>query len=158
MELLGTFWRWRKKPHLAQVGRPRAALIVRQPAGPSKKVTRECDGIAKNYFHSFVTPEMIHLIVIHTNEEGYICKRAEWLPTSEEEISKLIGVFLLAGVYLSKNESVLQMWNKVDGRTIFSRIMPRNRFTELCSFLRFDSKATREERKKTDKLAPFRDI
>ena len=77
MELFGTFCRWRKKPHPAHVGRTRAALIVRQPAGPSKNVTRECGRIAKNYFNSFVTPDMIYRIVYHTNEEGYIRKRAE---------------------------------------------------------------------------------
>ena len=36
--------------------------------------------------------------------------------------------------------------------------MSRNRFTDILRYLRFDNRATREERRATDKLAAFRDF
>ena len=98
---------------------------------------------------------MARIIVKYTNEEGRRKVGNMWADTNEEEIYKLLGIFLLAGVYLSKNETVVQLWNKEHGRPIFSRMMSRIRFQLLTSNLRFDSKETREERSKTDKLAPF---
>ena len=41
---------------------------------------------------------------------------------------------------------------------IFRATISRNRFEEIITCLRFDDKATREERKKTDKFAPIREI
>jgi hypothetical protein len=150
-------FRWKKNPP-ARCGRTRAANILRQAPGPSRQVSRECGSIAENYFKLFVTNDMMHLIVLHTNEEGRCRKGDSWVDTTLEEITKLVGAFLLAGVYLSKNESITQLWNNENGRPIFQKIMPRNRFCELMSILRFDDKITREERRKNDKLAAFREI
>ena len=36
--------------------------------------------------------------------------------------------------------------------------MSGNRFTSILKFLRFDNRATRQERQADDKLAPFRDL
>ncbi|XP_031343697.1 piggyBac transposable element-derived protein 3-like [Photinus pyralis] len=43
-------------------------------------------------------------------------------------------------------------------RPIFSATMPRTRFSQISSWMRFDNKDTRENRRKTDKMAPIRDL
>ena len=52
----------------------------------------------------------------------------------------------------------MQLWSKENGRSIFPRIMTRNRFSMLTSYLRFDDRETRLQRRESDKLAPFRDF
>ncbi len=52
----------------------------------------------------------------------------------------------------------IRLWSKDHGRPIFAKIMCRDRFQELNSFLRFDGKDAREEHRKNDNLAPFREI
>ena len=136
--------------------RARAANIVRQRPGPSRFIQQTC-ATPENCFFQFVTRDMIREIVQHTNAEGRQ-RDTHWNDTSEEEIERFIGAVLLAGVYISKNESVTQLWSNSDGRPIFQKIMPRNRFSELLTMLRFDDKATRQVRRANDKLAPLRRI
>ena len=69
-----------------------------------------------------------------------------------------IGLCILAGVYKSNHELVASLWSEKEGRPIFSATMSRTRFTIILKYLRFDNRATREERQTTDKLAPFRDF
>lgn len=47
-----------------------------------------------------------------------------------------------------------------EGSPMFTATMSRNRFTSIPKFLRFDNRATRQERQALadDKLAPFRDL
>ena len=41
---------------------------------------------------------------------------------------------------------------------MFTATMPRNRFTSILKFLRFDNHATQQERQADDKIAPFGDF
>ena len=112
----------------------------------------------EDFFHAFITMEMISDIVRHTNAEGFRRFGERWQDTCVSEICKFIGLLLLAGVYTSKNESVKQLWNGENGRPIFGKAMPRDRFVRLSSMLRFDDRESRSERRATDKLAPFRSM
>ncbi len=48
-----------------------------------------------------------------------------------------------------------ELWSGEEGRPIFNKAMPRNRFTQLMSCERFD---VRDQRNTNDKFAPLRDI
>lgn len=137
-------------------GRARAVNVLRQTPGPTRYISQNCSS-AQDCFMEFITTEMLNEIVSSTNERGRLHTQ-NWIDTDIEEITKFIGALLLAGVYLSKNEPVAQLWNRQDGRPIFSQIMSRNRFSQLTSALRFDERSTRNERRSRDKLAPIRTI
>lgn len=147
--------RWRRTPYSTS-GRQRAANIFRQHPGPSRQI-RQSSASANEIFENFITPHMIRNIMQHTNAEGRR-RNSAWKNADEEEIRKFIGLLLLSGVYCSKNEAISQLWSLKDGRPIFRQSMPRDRFTDLCSRLRFDDAQTRVERRADDKLAPFREI
>ena len=151
--LFTIFSRWSTSN--SNVGRARAVNVMRNRSGPSAALLRHCAS-AEDFFMEFLTVDMINDIVRFTNQEGERREGPNWKPTSNEEIRILIGLFLLAGVYTSKNEAVRQLWNKEDGRPIFNKAMSRDRFVVLCAYLRFDDSTTRTSRRRTDKLAAFR--
>ena len=64
----------------------------------------------------------------------------------------------LIGVYKSKNESILQLWNKDHGRPIFNHIMSRNRYLTILRVLRFYNAQRRRAHKSLDKLQPIREV
>ena len=70
------------------------------------------------------------------------------------EFDGFVGLLLLAGVYKSKNESLIELWSERDGRST----MTLNRFKSILKYCRFDDKNTRRARAEVDKLAPIRDI
>ena len=54
----------------------------------------------------------------------------------DEEFKVFLGVVILIGVlYKSNNDSVEQLWNTLDGRSIFNRTMSRGRYQEILRFL-----------------------
>lgn len=60
-------------------------------------------------------------------------------------------------MYKSKNEDVAQLWSRDDGRPLFNKIMPRQRFQQILKVLRFDDAASRrQQRTTTDKLQPIK--
>jgi len=69
-----------------------------------------------------------------------------------------LGPLLLAGVYHGSMEALHELWSRHSGRPIFLATMSVKRFKMLLCFCRFDNKATREQRRATDKLAAFRDV
>ena len=62
---------------------------------------------------------------------------------------------LLAGAYHENSTRVTELWSGEEGRPIFNKAMPRNRFTQLMSCERFD---VCDQRNTNDKFAPLRDI
>lgn len=65
--------------------------------------------------------------------------------------------YLLLHVHKSNKEHIEELWKK-DASPIYKALMSRDQFKEFLRFIRFDDMATREERAKTDKPAPIRDI
>jgi hypothetical protein len=147
---------WSKEPP-RPVGRTRASNIMRQNPGPSQYILNNCV-TPKDIFLQFFTQEMLSSVANHTNQEGRIRKADDWVQTNFEDILRFIGCIVLAGVFVSKNESVSQLWSRENGRSIFPKIMSRHRFSMLTSCLRFDDRATRQGRRENDKLAPFREF
>jgi len=93
-----------------------------------------------------------------TNKEGGNIYGTQWHDVSDSELKTFMGLSILAGVYKSRNEAVRQLWSLEDGRPIFNRSMPRNRFQQIYRAMRFDDAANRRQRASTDKLEPIRKV
>ena len=50
-----------------------------------------------------------------------------------------------------------ELWSP-EGSYFYIGIMPRSRFQQICSFITFDERSTRETRKIVDNLAPIREV
>ena len=62
------------------------------------------------------------------------------------------------GVYEDCGISLKDLWSNFFGRGVYQAVMSRTRMYEILSILRFDDKATRQERRNTDKFAPLREV
>lgn len=139
-------------------GRARQQNIIREAAGPTRQAFEAgCGRSSGDAFKIFINHQMVDMIVTHTNAEA---RRQvdDWEATDRDELYVFIGLLILAGVYRAKNEPISQLWSKTDGRSIFGKSMSRDRFQKLQSYLRFDDRTTRIERRADDKLAPIREL
>ena len=64
----------------------------------------------------------------------------------------------MAGLHKCNHEPISLLWSEKEGRPVYIATMSRNRFTDILNYIRFDNRATRAERRATDKLAAFRDF
>ena len=149
---------WQKHP---PVGNPQGRLqrhnIVRISAGVNRQFAEKAM-TPFGAFSCFITSDILEIIVKCTNEEGQRIFGDNWKHTNEDELKTYLGLLIIAGVYRGRLEPVVHLWNQNSGRPIFNKAMSRNRFQQLTRTLRFDTKATRDERRQRDKLAPIREI
>ena len=113
------------------------------------------------------TDDIIDTIVRHTNEEierkrcNYSnLDKATFLSTTKpQEMKAFFGLLYLAGAFKSAHEDLEGLYARDGtGRDIFPATMALKRLLFLLSSLRFDDKETRDERKKTNKLAAISDV
>ena len=77
----------------------------------------------------------------------------------DKEFKVFLGVVILIGVlYKSNNESVEQLWGRLDGRFIFNRTTSRGRHQQILRFLRFDNTQSGRHHWSPDKLQPIREV
>ena len=152
-----TFWQ-KKKPRVNV--RTRAHNIVTEPnavMGTAKnaKTSNDC-------WSHFLDENMMNILVECTNkyinENKTSCSRdRDARNTSKEEVSALIGLLYLAGVYKSGRQNLDDLWAQDGtGVDLFHTTMSLRRFKFLLQCIRFDDKGTRTERLTSDKLAPIR--
>ncbi len=142
------------------------ANIVRERAGP-KGEARQADTLRKA-FELFVTPDMVDLIVRHSNEEGkrvfdqwnaaHPNKQKAFTETCSDEIMAFIGLLILRGAYRDSGSDYYELWNASNGRPCFRATMSRARFELLMRIMRFDDKRTRDARQFDDRFAPIREL
>lgn len=108
-------------------------------------------------FKLFITEEEIHCILKYTNLQGMRSLKS-WKSLDETELWAYLGLLLLSGVYKSRNEDTRNLWDNETGRPVFPATMPRNRFLQITSALRFDDRLTRAQRDRRDRLAPIREL
>ncbi|CAF1271559.1 unnamed protein product, partial [Didymodactylos carnosus] len=112
-------------------------------------------------FLCFISEEMLNKIMVYSNIEGNrnSASNGEWEPITLIELKAFIGLLLLGGLMGKSKKSIKSLWNRSPLESpIFPATMLRNRFETIISSIRFDNKTTREERKRTDKFAAFREI
>lgn len=102
--------------------------------------------------------QQCHSINILLLTEGKGICGANWKDTTEDEFMCLLGLLILSGVYKSRSESIIQLWNLEDGRAIFGRSMARALSQQLSHSIRFDDAANRREHRIADKFAPIRKV
>lgn len=144
------------------LGRTRSSNVIKFTPGlkgPALNANSPAD-----FWGVFITPEIIGLLVEHTNsmiamQKGKYAQSYRTKDTDVIEMKALIGLLMLAGTYHASRLHLADIW-KADGTGIevFRLTMSLDRFRFLLCCLRFDDKTTREERKRVDKLAPVRQI
>lgn len=142
--------------------RRRQENIIKTLPGPSLS-TRNMKHIVQ-IWKCLVNEEMITEIVRCTNLfiesiKPFFSRSRDANLTSEVEITALIGLLYMAGIYKANRLNTEDLW-RTDGSgiEIFRLTMSLQRFRFLLRCVRFDDKDTREDREKTDKLAAIRDI
>lgn len=136
-------------------------LVTHLPGakGAAKNITSPLEA-----WNLLVSNDILDFIVHHTNEE--ISRRCSDLPhkqtyhkeTDIVEVKALIGLLFLCGVQKAAHLSLKELWSNKFGTSLYRATMSLNRFDFLTSCLRFDDKATRPQRKESDKFAPIRQI
>nr|XP_022907230.1 piggyBac transposable element-derived protein 4-like [Onthophagus taurus] len=155
--------KWYKNPN-KRPSKIRGKNIVKVLPGLTTKTRNITDEISA--FQAIITPNIINDIVRYTNK--YIESKRNTISYSRErdcqntticEILALFGTLFLIGTKKGSHVNVMDLWNSDGtGIQILRAVMGSKRFLFLLRSLRFDDKSTRNERKKTDKLAPIRSI
>lgn len=113
---------------------------------------------------NLMTDDILELILHYTNtyigtvKPSYARERDARL-VDLIELKAYLGLLYLAGVWRSNRQSLEDLWGTDDdGVEKFRMVMSIKRFKFITRCLRFDDKITREERKKTDRLAAIREV
>ena len=155
---------WLKEP--LRKKRQRSKNLIKTPPGVVPQVPT--DSSIADIFKLFISPDIIQQIVTFTNQRGnYETNKHNngeedmvWKNVDEMELYAFIGLLICSGALKGNREPIGMLW-KTDPcfqRPIFSATMPRTRFSQVSSWMRFDNRDTRQERRETDKLAPIRDV
>lgn len=152
---------WKKTPYRLNKKTAKQNLLKKLPGviGPA----RNAQGILQSWMCLF-SEAMLDMVVKFTNQyidivkENYSRTR-DALPTDKVEIKAFVGLLYIAGQYKGGRLNLEDFWDTDGfGVEIFRLTMSLKRFRFLFQAVRFDDRTTREERKKTDRLAPIRDI
>lgn len=147
---------WSSNPVKPSQSRSASKNVIKSTPGPTPFARRMCDTAGAAFLLFFREP-LLQEICKWTNKEGSQVLKNNWKNVDIKELKVFIGVLILTGVYKSRNEPVVQLWSKNDGREIFNKAISRNRFQELLRFLRFDDAAARRTNRSNNKLKPIQD-
>ena len=148
---------WQTQPLHQATGRRSEANVMRTNPGPTRYALRNVDSPI-SAFQLFMRQEIIGEVQRWTNKEGQIVYAEQWKNVSREELLCYLGLLILAGVYKSRNEAIIELWNQERGRPVFTKSMARGRFQQISRVIRFDNAANRRQRHLSDKLAPIRTV
>lgn len=147
---------WKLEPY-AQTHRHSSSNVIKTSQGPTRYATSQIKCI-KSSFQAIFYSTIENKIIQATNIEGRRIYGDDWKEFDNITFQAYIGLLLLAGVYKSNGEATKSLWNKETGRAIFRATMSLEKFTTISRVIRFDDKANRIERRRTDKLAAVREI
>ena len=129
-------------------------LAFTQRPGPTHRVTSD---VPADYFELFFDSEIVATICEETNRyadqqmdalrrDGGLSRHSRfrrWKPTTPTEIKKFFGLLFLTGLVRKSDLDSYWSTDELIATPYFSRIMPRNRFEILLSFLNFSDNAAR---------------
>lgn len=142
--------------------RTAARNIVHIRPGPTRMCKNELDPLY--CFSSFITEDMVNLIVTYTNAEialkskKYKNVTATQRPTDASEVRALIGILTLTAAMKDNHLPSKEIFDTTFCGNRYRSTMSNERFDFLISCLRFDDKSTRQQRRQADVYAPFRDL
>ncbi|XP_052423852.1 titin homolog isoform X1 [Carassius gibelio] len=146
-----------KTPPQRQQGRFPAHRIIRMTPGPTKFACANAKDIIST-FELFFPDDIKQILIEMTNLEGKRVFGAAWKNLDWTDLQAFLGLLLLAGVYRSHHEAMGSLWHGVSGRAIFRATMPLKTFREFSRVFCFYKKDEELDQKKSDKLAPVRNI
>jgi len=132
----------------ALTGRFQSQNVFTAKPGPTaytRTVTRPVDA-----FRLLIDEGMLRHIKRCTVEYAQT-KESTW-EMADAELDIFLGLLHLRGVMNAKNFPLDLLWSDQYGCQAFRQTMPRNRFRQIKSFIRFDCRSTRSERIKEDKF------
>ncbi|XP_069701433.1 piggyBac transposable element-derived protein 4-like [Periplaneta americana] len=154
--------KWKKSPWKTTHTRPHRPNILAKLPGvmqTAKDAETEFD-----CWKLFVSDIILDMIVENTNIyienlKEKITRERDRRPTDVIEMKAFLGLLYLAGIFHGGHQNIRDFWTTDDlGVNIFRMAMSEKRFRFLVRCIRFDNKISRNERRKTDKLAAVREI
>jgi len=140
--------KWTIVTQTALAGRFQSQNVFTAKPGPTaytRTVTRPVDA-----FRLLIDEGMLRHIKRCTVEYAQT-KESTW-DMVDAELDIFLGLLYLRGVMNAKNFPLDLLWSDKYGCQAFRQAMPRNRFRQIKSFIRFDCRSTRSERIKEDKF------
>ena len=77
---------------------------------------------------------------------------------SIDKLNTFLGLCIIRGVIKGRDKPLYSFWGNSSGRNKYSETMTRNKFQLVLRYIRFDEKATRTQRRGTDKFATIREL
>ncbi|XP_071784707.1 piggyBac transposable element-derived protein 4-like [Asterias amurensis] len=150
-----------KSGHTWSVDQPSPARlprsnILREASGP-----RNIGGATSilEFWKMFFPERILDNILCYTNEQGVRERGRSWVKLVMMELLTVLGLLYFLGLCKAAHDQVRDFWKPgMFARPVCQAAMKADRFQEVLRMMRFDDKATRQQRKATDKFAPIRDV
>jgi len=138
------------------IGRKSSKNIIIMKPGVTYYATSHVNSLLSSFL-LYMSPTIQKIIIENTNNYGQENVQ-DWCNIDKDSLLAYIGLLILSGVFKSKNENLLSLYDVENGRPIFAATMPYKRFKQITQALRFDDKSTRRSRRLSDKFSPIRDL
>jgi hypothetical protein len=154
-------WEWRKAPLTQKRKRAKQNILIHLPG--TRGSAKNCEKVF-DCWNCLIDDSMLINIVACTNEyiatiQDKYSRERDSRFTDVIEIKAFFGLLYLAGVYRASRLNLKELWDtQGNGIEKFRLVMGLKRFMFLKRCLRFDSKCSRAERRKVDKLAAIREV
>ena len=143
--------KWFKSP-INTTGRISSPCIIKNKPGltiQARRIENKIDSL-----DLFMDDALKKKILKYSNQYALL-HNSSWKQITMSEFNRFIGLLILLGVYKAKNEPIRDIWNKEDGRPVFSKSMSVNRFESILRYLRFDDTINRDRQ---DKGAAIKEV
>jgi hypothetical protein len=135
----------------------RVSNVLKTAPGPTRYPNRQVDTV-RSSFELFIRKTLIEIICKWPNKAGRRLYKDKRNDVTVKELYKIIGLMVLIGAYMSKNEDICQLWSFENGRPIFNKIMYRQRFQVVLRVLRFDDAEYRRQHRKLEPIREYFDL
>lgn len=155
----GCIWQTSKPPTKSKTTKKNIIHIRPGPTDAARMASspKEC-------LQLFISDDIMEIILLRTNEEikirreKYKTQISTVSETTITELYALIGLLILSAATKSNHLNTDLLFNSGYCGIRYKSTMSENRFKFLLTCLRFDNKATRDERRKQTKFAPISEI
>lgn len=141
--------------------KPRRRKFAKDITQRASGLTEESKGIKTilDAFNLFITQDIKNIIVCWTNEKGTDVYE-DWIKVNTDELDAFISILIVMGIVHDNKTRLCDLWSKdsLFHISFYKEVMTRKRFKQILRCMRFDDSRTRDERKKSDKLAAIREI
>ena len=152
----GRMWTTEPPNHRVRAAEANIMRGTPGPKGAARDVTSPTEAM-----DLFLPSSLLDKIVRHTNEETerVASKTGQrQAPVTRQELVAFIGLLLLRGCESDRRCDIQDLFYGPFSRPFYRATMPVNRFRHIMRCIRFDDKATRQERRKSDNFAAIREV